>query len=313
MTRTPYDQFSKQYLEELLTPLGKVDVGREVPGEARQVDVLFSPAPQSTANAQILGLLGRFAASPCLLEPFRNQPTPTEVRDCLLKLFLTQAEIQRQARRNDERVQEDHLPRLWILASSASQTLLNGFRGKPDQENWPQGVYFLGDFLRAAVVAINHLPRTEETLWLRILGKGATQQQAIAQLVALPRENSLRNCTLELLANWRINIESTGNLDEEDRALIMQLLPAYVQWREETLREGRQEGMQAGMQVGVQTERRTTLESLLRLRFGSLDDQLSAIIEPLVQLSTEDYARLLLQLSNLSREELLARFEKQSG
>jgi hypothetical protein len=37
MTRKPYDQFSKQFLEELLSPLGKVEVNREVTDEIRQL------------------------------------------------------------------------------------------------------------------------------------------------------------------------------------------------------------------------------------------------------------------------------------
>ena len=221
MTRTPHDQFSKQYLEELLTPLGQVTIGKEVPGEARQVDVFFAPTSQSAANWEPLGLLGQFAATACLLEPFRNQPSPTEVRDCLLKLFLIHAELQRQARRSDERVQEDRLPRLWILASSASEALLNSFRVQLDQENWGQGVYFLADSLRTAIVSINQLPVTPNTLWLRILGKGRVQQQAIQELAALPRENALRARALDLLFSWSISIEGREDLDEEDRALIM--------------------------------------------------------------------------------------------
>ncbi|WP_414542789.1 hypothetical protein [Nostoc sp. CCY0012] len=47
MTRKPHDQFAKQFLEELLSPLGKVEANKEVIDEARQVDVLFSPAPTS--------------------------------------------------------------------------------------------------------------------------------------------------------------------------------------------------------------------------------------------------------------------------
>jgi len=77
----------------------------------------------------------------------------------------------------------------------------------------------------------------------------------------------------------------------------MELSPAYLQWREETLREG--------MQEGIQTERRATIENLLRVRFGSLDDELSAIITQLLELLPEEFTRLLLQLS---REELLNRF-----
>jgi hypothetical protein len=313
MTRTPYDQFSKQFLEELLSPLGEVKIAREVPGEARQVDVWFSPASQSTTDPEVLGLLGRLAASPCLLEPFRKQPTPTEVRNCLLKLFLIQAELQREAERNERRIQETDLPKLWILASSASETLLNGFRAYRNEENWSPGVYLLGDFFRAAVVAINQLPQTQATLWLRILGKGKTQQQAIAELVALPKDNRLRTRTLDLLLSWSISIEGRQDLDEEDRALIMQLSPLYQERLEQQLEEGQRIGRQQGQQEGMQAERRTTIENLLRVRYGSLDTQLSSMIEPILQLSTEDYTLLLLQLSNLSREDLLSRFQNQSN
>ncbi|MEH2329234.1 hypothetical protein [Nostoc sp.] len=82
MTRQPHDQFAKQYLEELLSPFGKVEVSREVTDEVRQVDILFSPAPSPNADLQSLGLLGRIATTASLLGPFRNQPSKTEVRNC---------------------------------------------------------------------------------------------------------------------------------------------------------------------------------------------------------------------------------------
>ena len=55
----------------------------------------------------------------------------------------------------------------------------------------------------------------------------------------------------------------------------------------------------------MQTERRTTIENLLRLRFGVLDESLLAIVEPMLELPPEEFTPLLLQLS---REELIARF-----
>ena len=238
MTRFRFDQFSKQYLEELLSPFGEVAVGQEVLGESREVDVWFTPNPQGQIDAQALGLLGRLAGAICLFEPYRNQPTPTEVRDCLLKLFLTQAQLQRQSRRNDARLREDDLPRLWILATSASETLLSGFKAEPVGD-WPVGIYFLGDFLRTAIVAINQLPCTPETLWLRILGKGATQDKAIAELIAMPQDDGLRSTTLEMLWSWRIIIETDGNdLDEDLQELIMQLSPTFLKFQEEASQAG---------------------------------------------------------------------------
>ena len=309
MTRFPHDQFAKQYLEELLTPLGKVQAPRAVAGEVRQIDVFFAPEPQSTADPQVLGLLGRFASSTCLLEPLRNAPTPTEVRNCLLKLFELQGELQRKAKRDEERIQEADLPRLWILSPTASATLLDGFRARLDEENWGRGVYFLGEFLRTAIVAIHQLPRTEETLWLRILGKGTTQQQAIEELLALPREQPLRSNALDLLTNIRVNLEASENLDEEGRELFMNLSPLYLQRLEEAGQQGIQQGRQQGIQEGIQTERRATIENLLRVRFGSLDEALATIVEPMLELPPEEFTLLLLQLS---REELLARFGGQN-
>jgi hypothetical protein len=39
MTRFPHDQFAKQYLKELLSPLGGVETSRKVSGEVREIDV----------------------------------------------------------------------------------------------------------------------------------------------------------------------------------------------------------------------------------------------------------------------------------
>lgn len=61
MTRFPYDQFAKDYLKELLTPLGTVETSRKVAGEIREIDIYFAPSPQPQAVPQALGLLGRFA------------------------------------------------------------------------------------------------------------------------------------------------------------------------------------------------------------------------------------------------------------
>jgi Domain of unknown function (DUF4351) len=291
MTRFRFDQFSKQYLEELLTPLGEVTIGKELLGEARQIDIWFVPNSQSLACHE-LGLLGNLTKTPCLLEPYRNPPKPSEIRDCLLKLFLTQSEVQRQAKRDNINLDEATLPRLWVLASSASENLLRGFSTHTDVQNWGTGIYFLGDFFRAAIVAINQLPETSETLWLRLLGKGRTQQQAIDELIALSQYNSFRSRALELLASWRITIETSETIDTETQELIMQLSPAYIKWREETLQEGRQEGRQEG-------EARLVLRLLTR-RMGELSPEVRSQIQSLSLPQLDSLGETLLDFSNPS-------------
>ncbi|BAY74037.1 hypothetical protein NIES25_04470 [Nostoc linckia NIES-25] len=85
MTRFPYDQFAKDYLKELLQPLGEVETSRKVPAQIREIDVYFIPSPRSSETIE-LGLLGKFAAEPALIEPFRNAATIAEIRSCMNKL-----------------------------------------------------------------------------------------------------------------------------------------------------------------------------------------------------------------------------------
>lgn len=151
MTKNSSDQFSKQFLEEILSPLGTVETSYEVSGEAQWVDVFFVPTAQSQIHE--LGLLGRIAQTPCLIEPFRNQPSTDEVRSCLLKLFQVQGHFRRQARRTDTSITDFDLPSLWILVSSASDALLQQFEAK-SQEDWPFGVYFLPMALKTAIISI---------------------------------------------------------------------------------------------------------------------------------------------------------------
>jgi hypothetical protein len=95
MTRFPHDQFAKDYLEELLQPLGSVQVPRRVAGEVREIDVWFAPDTSLTlTEASKLGLLGRFATTPAIFEPFRNAANATEICNCLLKVLEIRGEFE---------------------------------------------------------------------------------------------------------------------------------------------------------------------------------------------------------------------------
>lgn len=102
---------------------------------------------------------------------------------------------------------------MWILSPTASVPLLDGFGAKLDEESWLRGIYFFNDYFRTAIVAIHQLPRTEETLWLRILGKGRVQQQATEELQALPQDNPLRSKAIDLLSNLKTTLEIKQDLD----------------------------------------------------------------------------------------------------
>ena len=293
MTRQPHDQFAKQYLKELLEPLGTVEISREIPGETLQIDLMFQPSGEPSSQSSALGLLAQLAATPCLLEPYRNCPSHQEIRNCMLKLFHVQAELYRQAKRTKQPFDDRQLPQLWILTPTLSQNLLTVLGAKKDPKYNCEGVYRLPEINLTGIVAINQLPEVADTLWLRLLGKGGTQKRAIEQVLELPPDDRQRHNILELIGIWRINVQNKIQLEPEDTELIMELSPAYLQWREDTIQEGRQQ------------QQRLTTEALLRTRFGQLDEALLGIVDSLSALSLDEFMTLCL---NASREELLERF-----
>jgi hypothetical protein len=77
----------------------------------------------------------------------------------------------------------------------------------------------------------------------------------------------------------------------------MALSQAYLEWEKQTVRRG--------LEQGLEQERRSTIESIMKLRYGAIDEDLRPLIPQLMTLSNPDYMALLLQYS---RSELLAYF-----
>jgi flagellar biosynthesis/type III secretory pathway protein FliH len=182
------------------------------------------------------------------------------------------------------------------------------------------------------MVVIHQLPEVEETLWLRMLGRGKVQEKAISQLAALPVNDPLRTNGLELVyslqaqlqARWQ---EKQEELDAEDRKLIMivrtlfreQLDAAKREGLEQGIQRGRLEGVEEGLEQGIHRGRlegveegiergriegqRAVLENFLQVRSGELDSILTLFLTPLATLSAPEFAMLLVRLSMFSMEE----------
>ena len=191
MTRFIYDQFTKQYIQELLRQLGQTETSKTMASERREIDIFFTPNPKNIADASHLGLLGRLATTPAVFEPFSNPVKPREICSCLVKLLDIKAEFERQSVREKRRLTPAQSPRLWMMTPTASAAVLADFGATLDLENWMNGVYFLPKGLHSAIIVLHQLPPTPETLWLRILGTGKVQKQALQELYQLPPDNAL--------------------------------------------------------------------------------------------------------------------------
>ncbi|MEG3991401.1 flagellar assembly protein H [Microcoleus sp. S28C3] len=329
MTRFIHDRFAKEFLEELLSPIGTVNIGRDVTSEVREIDVYFTPSTAIPEYSETLGLLGKMANTTAIFEPFRNPANVSEICSCLGKLLDVRGELERKFRRENTRYDDAQLPKLWILMPTASKALVDSFNAIPDTENWMQGIYFLGESLRSAIVAIHQLPETPETLWLRILGKGGVQQRAISQLSALATDDPLRMIALELLYRLQSNLvtDAPQELEPEERELIMAIAPLFQQQiqaaqqqaREEGLEQGLERGLEQGLEQGLergleqgleqglergrQEQQRLILENFLQVRFGELSPKMMVFLSPISKLAAAEFTVLLLAISMLTVDE----------
>jgi predicted transposase/invertase (TIGR01784 family) len=101
------------------------------------------------------------------------------------------------------------------------------------------------------VVAIEELPETPETIWLRVLGRGETQKRAVAELQAMPKSTPMRYETLQLVFSWRVTIGSEDLAAEfAIQEEIMALSEAYLAWETELKETSREEGLREGLLEG---------------------------------------------------------------
>jgi hypothetical protein len=286
MTRFPHDQFAKDFLESLLSPLGQVQTSLKISGEVREVDVYFIPDPQ-LPPIQELGILAECAKTTVIFEPFRNSVKVPQIRACMSKLYDLHSYLLREARRQSQpELGDDVLPNLWILTPTLSAQILEGLGAKLEPDNWGEGVYLLSPTLKTGIIVIHQLPQTPATLWVRLLGKGRVQAQAIQEVAALPAEHPYRNNALDLLGNLKVILEARETIEPEEQELIMQLSPLYL----EKLQAAEQIGEQRGEQIGEIKGQQNIVIRLLKRRVGDISAE---VLARLTILSLEQLEDLL--------------------
>ena len=279
MTRFLWDKFSKDYLETFLSSSGDVKTSLDVTAKTQEIDVYFRPT--SPEMPPELGLLGKLAQTPCLLEPYRNPVTIEGILACLSKLLTVREQLQREAHRHQQPLLAENIPRLWILTPTASQRIITAFSAL-NHPDWGEGIYFLPPALTTAIIVLHQLPETPETLWLRLLGRGGTRTRAIDELETLSPSHPFKSASLKLLYNLSRNLQALPKRTQEERKFIMRLAPLYEQDREKAIQQG---------------EANLVLR-LLKRRFGELPPHITETIQKLSVEKLEDLGEALLDFES---------------
>jgi hypothetical protein len=238
MSQFPHDDFAKAYLSELLQRIGTVKPDFALKAETRTADLWFEHKVTPPADRQQLGLLGELLTKNALIEVFRNPATAIEIRACQGKLSHLEGEFLRQARKQDRTLKEADLPDLWLIVPTASLRLRNGFSIVPTHT---PGIYQFPEYQRIGLIVIHQLPKTTDTLWLRLLGRANLQKRAIDELVQQSPLPGLYASIEELLADYRKQLEPRRTLSPEEEELLMNLSAAYLKQQQDWKQEGRQE------------------------------------------------------------------------
>ena len=179
-------------------------------------------------------------------------------------------------------LRETDLPHLWILVPTFSAAARQHCDAHPDPNLLP-GCYRLSPLLGTHLIVLHQLPPTPDTLWLRLLGKGHCQHQAIHEVLALPQATPFRHRVLQLLTNWKIALGTLNPPPSEEEETLMALSQAYLEWEQKTIRLGEERGIRLGEAQGEQRERRRLVLEMLAMEMEFKFDDRGRSLLPYLQ------------------------------
>jgi hypothetical protein len=247
--RDPFDKLAKRLTRRALGPGGLVSLEHEVAPDAQAVDIWFEPDPTRAAERLRRGLLGRLMGAPSMIEPFHETPGIEHVRAVIHKQHALDRVRRAEARR--ERRPPPPFPQAWILSPGRPERVIAGYGFQPDRSA-PPGLWIRRPADAVGLVVLRDLPRTRDTLLLRLMGEGGVLQAAIEELLELPDDAWEREVALEELIALRFEIPQ-DSLVQAEREFLM-ATHSLEHWK----RTFREEGMKDG------------LVAVYRARFGNV-------------------------------------------
>ena len=243
------DGLAKLGLQTLLSPFVTVLTQHEVQPPTQFADLFVPEPPADQAAVEIaLGVLGRMVAAPAMLEAFSDTVTPSEARDCLRKQLTLHHSLTLTAPAGTSPA-SIALPQLWILSLGQPRTLLRGW-GMTVASGWPAGVYQAVEGLGAWVVVLRELPRTRETLLLRLFGDDEMLMGVKFDLLGLGASDPIRQASARLLYRWRVWLKGHPE-DDVTRRRLMNFEQMVEQETQRLIEHGRTDGLREGEAKGL--------------------------------------------------------------
>ena len=240
----PHELCARQVLELALSPYGLAQAEAPIPAPDEQfADVAFLPTTAGPVRDPLpLGLLGRIASRPCLLEPFSRAPGAPTLEALLRKVFNARHGARGEGAPPHARALSEAT--LWALAAGRPNDLIEAATLVAMTDEVP-GVYVPIARLPVGLVVIPELPSGEDTLLLRLLGRGAEARAAREEVRQRqeehPRWRALGSVVIQYLR--RIQVEAPAAEEEED---MDEIAEEAARWEAAAVARGRVEGRVEG-------------------------------------------------------------------
>jgi len=216
---------------------GATIVHDPIHAEIQYADLRYEPDPARQAERDRLGLLGRLAAEPCLIQVYSQAFDAEGFRACFMKHLVSwqgRTKAAQAAKRSEPESQAVADPFLWIITAGVPRTVLTKLKLEPAHD-WPAGVYLFGaNVLRVGIVVASELPRDRSTLLVRMMAAGPLLAPAVEELAALPPD-AIERVTIEpILLDFQRMLEENPGEDADEREFIMAMHKIWEEGKAET-------------------------------------------------------------------------------
>ncbi len=269
MGRTPFDVFAKDLAADALSPAGRAETDVRLAPDPQFADVCFEPtAPSPPPSRELLHRLT--SEGPTMLEFARQAPDALEVGTWLAKQLAWWRRFAADAR-NDKRPPPKEPPRFWGLSAGKPFEAMAAFRHEPmDVSEWPSGCYAAPPGGRFRLVVISELPRTPDTLLVRLMGAGVTFREALEDFDALPLDAPARRLVWPHLVRLQLEVH---NPNDTEPSMVSETHRIYNEWLETQQRIGMEKGLRPLLR---QVERRLA-RALTETEHAALVARLTAL------------------------------------
>ena len=295
--RARLDQLGKNILHDLLRAFGAVEIGMDgasLEGEGFGLWYAADPARSALQPGQVPGLLQSLAVSSCLVELCSDAAEESALHACAARRYRWQRVLEQRSGRREP------LPLLWVLSAERPEAWLKsfGFALVADGAQKHYKTAASGWRIRLAVLA--DLPRTRDTLLLRLLGSGAVRRQAARELVVLPLDAWEAVIALPWLARLLFEVPAqAAELPADERDFIMETREWFEQLQRQLREEGVALGLSRGREEGFARGRLQAISRIVerRLQRPLVEAERRALAERIERLGDERVDEVILAFS----------------